>query len=111
LLEVKGLSFFILKQTIMSNKIATVTIAVPYKGSGGVIRQNEVSFDVYQQDGHYSLRPDLSVSERQLANLPEELQFVIEDGKPVSLRGKMDGNFHVIQDVVVLLQEQQNQLV
>jgi hypothetical protein len=41
-----------------------------------------------------------------VANLPEELNFVIENGKPVSLRGKMDGNFHVIQDAVAVLREQ-----
>lgn len=94
----------------MSNKIATVSIPVPYKGSGGVIHQHEVSFDVYRIDGHYSLKPRLNTSERQLANLPEELSFVLENGKPVSLRGKMDGNFHVIQDAVAVLKEQ-HQLV
>jgi hypothetical protein len=94
----------------MSNKITTLTIQVPYKGSGGVIHQNPVSFDVYKIDGHFSLRPCLSQPERQRANLPEELNFVIENGKPVSLRGKVDGNFHVIQDAVVVLKEQ-NQLV
>jgi hypothetical protein len=43
-------------------------------------------------------------------NLPESLNFVLERGKPVSLRGIMDGNFHVIQDAVKLLQKE-NQLV
>jgi hypothetical protein len=31
----------------------------------------------------------------------------MENGKPVSLRGKMDGNFHVIQDAVVELKKEQ----
>lgn len=90
----------------MSQKIATVTIPVPYKGSGGVIRQNEVSFELFRAEGYYSLRPNLPTSELQLANLPEELKFVMENGKPVSLRGKMDGNFHVIQDAVAALKGQ-----
>jgi hypothetical protein len=90
----------------MSHKITTVTVSVPFKGSGGVIHQHPVSFDLYQIDGHYSLRPCLNTGERQVANLPEELNFVMEGGKPVSLRGKIDGNFHVIQDAVTLLREQ-----
>lgn len=87
----------------MSEKISTVTIEVPFKGPGGVIRQQAVSFDLYQEGGNYSLRPLLDVSGRQVANLPEELKFVMQDGKPVSLRGKMDGNFHVIEDAVKVL--------
>lgn len=94
----------------MSNKLTTVTIPVPYKSSGGVIHQHPVSFDVYKADDHYSLRPCLGEPERQRANLPEELKFVIEDGRPVSLRGPMDGNFHVIQDAVAMLKDQ-DQLV
>jgi len=94
----------------MSHKITTVTIPIPYKSAGSVIRQHQVSFDVYKIDGHYSLRPCLDPMERQIANLPEELKFEMQEGKPVSLRGKMDGNFHVIQDAVVVLREQ-NQLV
>lgn len=90
----------------MNRKIATVTIDVPFKASGGIIRQHPVAFDVFQQEASYSLRPCLAMHERQVANLPEELRFVLQDGKPVSLRGKMDGNFHVIQDVVAQLKEQ-----
>jgi hypothetical protein len=94
----------------MSQKISNVKILVPYKSSGGIIHQHEVAFDVYKIDGHYSLKPCLSSNELQVANLPEELKFTIENGKPISLRGKMDGNFHVIQDAVAQLNEQ-HQLV
>ena len=89
----------------MSQKVATVTIEVPYKSSGGVIHQHCVTFDVYQVDEHYSLKPCLKESERQVANIPTELNFVMQNGKPVSLRGKRDGNFHIIQDVVAQLKE------
>lgn len=95
----------------MSEKISTLTVDVPYKSSGGVIHQRPVNFDVYKAEDHYSLKPCLGPLELQVANLPEELKFVIENGKPVSLRGKMDGNFHVIQDAVALLQQQQHQLI
>ena len=90
----------------MGQKITNVTIDVPYKSAGGVIHQHPVSFDVYQVDGHYSLRPCLTMEERVVANLPEELRFTMQNGKPISLRGKIDGNFHVIQDVVALLKAQ-----
>ena len=89
----------------MRNKLATIEISVPYKRSGGIIHQQKVSFDVFQLDGHYQLKPCLSEDERRVANLPEALNFKIEDGKPVSLRGKLDGNFHVIQDIVKIMQD------
>lgn len=91
----------------MSQKITEITVHVPYKSSGGVIHQHLVTFDVFRTDSHYSLKPCLSAGERQVANLPEELNFVLENGKPVSLRGKLDGNFHIIQDAVEMLKEHQ----
>ena len=91
----------------MKEKITSVTLLVPLKSSGGIIHQREVSFDVLKQEGHYTLKPCLSLEERRVANLPEELNFIMENDKPVSLRGKMDGNFHVIQDAVALLKKEQ----
>jgi hypothetical protein len=90
----------------MNQKIANVTIDVPYKRSGGIIFQQPVSFDVFQREDHYCLKPCLSPDELRVTNLPEELLFRMEVGKPVSLRGKIDGNFHVIQDAVILLRKQ-----
>lgn len=92
----------------MSKQIATVSVEVPYKSSGGVIHQHAVEFDLYRVDGYFSLKPRLDTRERQVANLPEELRFVFEDGKPVSLRGKTDGNFHIISDAVKTLQKAKN---
>ena len=89
----------------MSIKLTTIEIEIPYKRSGGIISQQPVTFDVFQVDGHYQLKPCLSTDERRVANLPEVLNFTMEEGKPVSLRGKMDGNFHVIEDAVRLLQK------
>jgi hypothetical protein len=91
----------------MSEKITTVNVHVPVKSSGGVIHQRQVAFDVLKEESHFSLIPCLSEDERRVANLPESLNFKMENGKPVSLRGKMDGNFHVIQDAVGLLQKEQ----
>ena len=93
----------------MAQKLTTITIQVPYRSSGGVIHQHEVVFDVYRLDGHYSLRPHLELAERRLANLPEELNFVLQAGRPVSLRGKMEGNLPIIEDAVKVLKKQ-NQL-
>jgi hypothetical protein len=90
----------------MAEKITTVEFPVPLKSSGGIIRQQEISFDVFKLDGHYRLRPCLTEDERRVANLPEQLDFTIENGKPVSKRGHKDGNFHVIQDAVNLLQKE-----
>ena len=91
----------------MNKKLTTIEIEIPYKRSGGIISQHTVAFDVFQVDGHYQLKPLLSTDERRVANLPEMLNFTIEDGKAVSLRGKMDGNFHVIEDAVRQLQERE----
>ena len=87
----------------MEQKMTTIDVEVPYKGAGGVIQQHAVRFDVYQIEEGYSLRPCLNPSELRLANLPEELNFLMQSGKPVSLRGPKDGNFHVIQDAVAVL--------
>jgi hypothetical protein len=97
--------FFTDKSIVMAHKITNLYISIPQKSSGGVIHQETVSFDVYKMDGHYSLRPCLDTPGRQILNLPEELNFVFRDGKPESLRGNMDGNFHVIQDAVALLKK------
>jgi hypothetical protein len=90
----------------MATKMASIHIFVPYKGPGNTIRQNPVVFDVYSIDGHYKAVPLLSEDERRIANLPEELLFSYENGKPVSLRGSVDGNFHAIEDIVRELQKQ-----
>ena len=92
----------------MKKKIANITLSIPYKRAGNVICQEPVDFDVFLEEDHYALVPCLSEDEQRIANLPDALRFVMEDGKPVSLRGKLDGNFHVIQDAVQYLKEQQS---
>jgi hypothetical protein len=91
----------------MKQKIANITLSIPYKRAGNVICQEPVNFDVFKAEDHYALVPCLPVDEQRVANLPDELRFIMQDGKPVSLRGKKDGNFHVIQDAVQYLQESQ----
>ena len=86
-------------------KITSLTVKVPYHGSGNVIREREVSFDIFKQDGSYSAVPDLDLSERRLANLPPELSFEYKEGRHISKRGNMDGNLHVIQNIVAALKE------
>ena len=87
-------------------RLAEVTINVPYKSAGNVIRQKEVVFEVYYNDAQYSIIPRLSEAERRLANLPETLEFQIVDGKVFSSKGAKDGNFHIIQDIAGRLKEQ-----
>ena len=99
------MSFFSLKRVAME-KLAAVTINVPYKGAGNVIRQKEVAFDVYQDQEQYSLKPVLTEAERRLANLPENIDFQLQNSIPVSMKGIKDGNLHVIKDVVNKLREQ-----
>lgn len=90
----------------MANKLASINISVPYKGPGNTIRQNPVVFDVYAVDDHYKAVPLLNEDERRIANLPNELLFIYENGKTVSRRGSFDGNFHAIEDIVRELQKQ-----
>lgn len=94
----------------MKELIANLTISVPYKRAGNVIIQEPVDFTLYRNDGHYTLVPCLSEDEARIANLPQELQFKMEDGEPVSLRGIRDGNLHVIQDAVDLLRKNKQML-
>jgi hypothetical protein len=94
----------------MNHKITNLRVLVPYKSSGGIVHQREVEFDLFKSESHYSLKPLLSAHELEVANLPPELNFEMVEGKPVSLRGKRDGNLHVIQDAVALLEKQQTNL-
>jgi hypothetical protein len=87
-------------------KLAAVTINVPYKSAGNVILQKEVNFEVYKDEDYYCIRPGLNEMERRLANLPETLDFQLIDGKAVSVKGTKDGNFHVIDEIVKLLRNQ-----
>ena len=91
---------------ITMKQLARVIINAPYKSAGNVIRQKEVAFDVYCENEQYSIKPILSEAERRLANLPETLDFLLLNGKPVSNKGANDGNFHIIQDIVANLREQ-----
>jgi hypothetical protein len=90
----------------MTNKIGSVNISVPYKCPGNVIRQNPVLFDVYSINGHYKAVPLLNEDERRIANLPQELVFNYENGKAISHRGSIDGNFHAIEDIIHELRKQ-----
>jgi len=83
----------------MSSKIANVNISIPYKGPGNIIRQKPVSFDVYSECDYFKAVVLLDEDERRIANLPDELRFIFENGKPVSKRGPVDGNFHAIEDI------------
>lgn len=96
---------FKLKLVDMFQKIANINISIPYKGPGNTIRQNPVSFDVYSEANNYKAVPVLNEDERRIANLPPELLFNYEGGKAVSGRGKFDGNFHAIEDIVRELQK------
>jgi len=90
----------------MSRKIASINISVPYKGPGNIIRENPVSFEVYSEENYFKAVPLLNEEGRRIANLPQELLFNYENGRPVSLRGNFDGNFHAIEDIARELQKQ-----
>ena len=90
----------------MSSKITNLSVQVPYKSAGNTIIQKPVSFDIYQEAGDYKAIPCLSEDEKRIANLPDELIFHIENGQPVSARGSKDDNFHVIRDLVQMLQKE-----
>lgn len=91
-------------ETPKRNKLASLRVDVPYKGAGNVIRQHSIPFDVYREDTVYKAVPLLEENERRKANLPEELVFYYESGKPRSPR-RIDGNFHVIEDIVTILRQ------
>ena len=91
----------------MSNKIASINISVPYKGPGNIIRHNPVSFEVYTEDDHYKAVPVLNEDQRRIANLPPELGFHYQNGRPLSKRGEFDGNLPAIENIVRELQRQQ----
>jgi hypothetical protein len=90
----------------MFQKIASINIPVPLRGPGNTIKQSDVVFDVFSEANSFKAVPILNEDQRRIANLPHELLFSYEHGKPVSGRGTRDGNFHAIQDLVLELQKQ-----
>lgn len=105
-----GIKFSVIRQYKTSTnsfmkKLSTISMPVPYKGPGNAISQKMVSFDVLKGEDHYALAPILNDDERRIANLPMLLEFTIENGTPVSMRGIKDGNFHVIESAVKIIRE------
>jgi len=87
--------------TMIQKKLpGTFQVNVPYKSAGNAIIQKPVAFEVFHLDGNYTAHPLLSKDELRIANLPEQLKFTYKNGVVVSSRGKMDGNFHVIEDLI-----------
>lgn len=89
----------------MTGKIASVDISLSYKGPGNTVRQKPVSFEVYSEEDYFKAVPLLNEDERRIANLPQELRFGCQNGRPFSHRGALDGNFHAIEDIVRELQK------
>ncbi|HEX2533284.1 MAG TPA: hypothetical protein VHK69_06090 [Chitinophagaceae bacterium] len=75
----------------------SVTIPIPYKGAGNIIRNRDVSFHISREGAHYRAVPQLTADELRVANLPPEMRFSCPDGKVVSLWGRSDGNLHVLE--------------
>jgi hypothetical protein len=91
---------------MMSKQLISLTFPIPYKSAGNIIRQKEVSFDIYKEGDAYKAVPLLNMDERRLANLPHELVFTHSGGKAISERGIKDGNFHIIEEIAKQLQSQ-----
>ena len=88
------------------HKITTLTIMVPYRSAGNVIKQHPVQLEIFKDENAFRAMPLLSEDERTIANLPPNLLFEYKDGKIISSRGNRDGNFHVLRDIVEVLKEE-----
>ena len=83
-----------------------LTLAVPYRSPGNVIRQKDVVFEIFRDFDTYCITPQLPKNERRLADLPEHLEFTLKNNKPKIHMDITVGNFHIILALVQLLQEQ-----
>jgi len=90
----------------MNTRISTVTITIPYHGSGNVIRQQPVQMDVYREGDLFKAIPLLDEAERRIANLPPQLEFEYHEKKLNSMRGNRDGNLHVLRSIVEALEKE-----
>ncbi|MFL5786424.1 MAG: hypothetical protein ACJ748_00095 [Flavisolibacter sp.] len=87
-------------------KVGTVNVHVSYRSTGNIIRHKEVSMQVTKDNENvYKAIPELSLEERRLADVPDELRFEIKNGKGYSLRGLKEGNVDLINDIVRQLKE------
>ncbi|MDQ3844426.1 MAG: hypothetical protein M3342_10490 [Bacteroidota bacterium] len=84
-------------------KIASVTINVPFRSAGNIIKNRTMEFEVWKENAYYKAIPLCSYQDRVLANLPPELVFEYRDGNASSTRGIKDGNIQVIRDIALQL--------
>jgi hypothetical protein len=95
------------KYMASSDKLAEVSVNVPFHAPGNVIINKEMNFEVYKINGQYKAVPICSYQDRMLASLPPELVFNYTEGMAVSNRGNLkDGNIEVINDIVQELKKQ-----
>ena len=92
----------------MENKfIASVNVSIPYRSTGNTILQKEVVMDILRgRDNDYIAVPNITLQERRLANVPDELHFEMKEGKGYSKRGLKEGNSDLINDIIIQLKEQ-----
>ena len=89
-----------------NHKLMTAHLNIPYKGSGNVIYQKPVSIEVFKFEDGFKAIPLLQEHERRIANLPPEMIFTCIQGKATSSRGKIDGNQHVLDDIVEAMKKE-----
>ena len=87
-------------------KILQTTVQVPQRGAGNIIRQQDVTFEIFKEEDRYKAVSQLSTDERRIVNIPTELIFKIENEKPISLLSERDGNFHIINALADKIREQ-----
>ncbi|HWJ29949.1 MAG TPA: hypothetical protein VNS32_25640 [Flavisolibacter sp.] len=83
-----------------NHKLMTAHLHIPYKGSGNIIYQKPVDIDVFKHENGYKAVPQMQESERRVANLPPEMIFTYNQGRAQSSRGHVDGNQHVLDDLI-----------
>ncbi len=86
-------------------QISTVTIEVPMRSAGNVVKNEPVKFEVFKDNALFKAVPLCNDEQKRLATLKDEILFSFRPDKAVAVGGVNDGNQHVVERIGASLKE------
>jgi hypothetical protein len=82
------------------DKLTNISIPVAFHRPGNVILNKMVLFHIYQEGHTYIAAPMISVEQRRLADLPQEMAFECSGTTIMSSRGEVETKMDVLKDIL-----------
>lgn len=72
------------------DKIANITVKVPFREPGNIIEHTPVEFEVWRNETHFKVLPVCIEETKRIADLPEMFQFDLKNGKVSDFKQKYE---------------------